>query len=218
MPTLLGSEVGVLGQLWSQNDAITSWLKVTSASNCFSHPYYIYTSVWAHWFAVHGHTVAVSNSYTHTTTWLRFRGSGSLMESKQCHHIIMTVLPTSISDIYTQKDWSHWYADHGHTSSALNSYTYTHATCGSKVGVLGHLWSQIVVITSWFSVTASSNWFPHLLLKTYTKWLSTLICSPWENSSSLKKIYPHYYLAQMLILGLWVTCAVKTLSLRHFLG
>ena len=189
---------------------------MTSASNCFSHPYCIYTSVWAHWFAVRGHTVAVANSYTHT--WLRFRGSGSLMESKQCHHIIMTVLPTSISDIYTQKDWSHWYADHGHTLSALNSYTYTHATCGSKVGVLGHLWSQIVVITSWFSVTASSNWFPHLLLKTYTKWLSTLICSPWENSSSLKKIYPHYYLAQMLILGLWVTCAVKTLSLRHFLG
>ncbi len=35
-------------------------------------------SVWAHWYVVHGHTVAALHSHTHTT-WIRFWGSGSLM-------------------------------------------------------------------------------------------------------------------------------------------
>ncbi len=36
--TLLGSDVGVLGHLWSQNDVITSRLRLTATSNCFPHP------------------------------------------------------------------------------------------------------------------------------------------------------------------------------------
>jgi hypothetical protein len=36
---LLDSDLGVLGQLWSQNDAFTSWLRLTATSNCFPHPY-----------------------------------------------------------------------------------------------------------------------------------------------------------------------------------
>ncbi len=39
MPTLLGSDFGVLGYLWSQNDVIMSWLRLTATSNCFPHPY-----------------------------------------------------------------------------------------------------------------------------------------------------------------------------------
>jgi hypothetical protein len=39
IPTLLGSYFGVLGQLWSQNDVITSWLRLTASSNCFMHPH-----------------------------------------------------------------------------------------------------------------------------------------------------------------------------------
>jgi hypothetical protein len=45
-------------------------------------------SVWEHWYAVHGHMTVASNSYTHTT-WIRFWGSGSLVESKWCHYIIV---------------------------------------------------------------------------------------------------------------------------------
>ena len=37
IPTLLGSEFGVLGYLWSQNDVIMSWLRLTATSNCFPH-------------------------------------------------------------------------------------------------------------------------------------------------------------------------------------
>jgi hypothetical protein len=39
IPTLLGSDLGALGHLWSQNDKIMSWLRLTATSNCFSNPY-----------------------------------------------------------------------------------------------------------------------------------------------------------------------------------
>jgi hypothetical protein len=39
IPTLLGSDFGVLGHLWSRNDVIMSWLMLTATSNFFLHPY-----------------------------------------------------------------------------------------------------------------------------------------------------------------------------------
>ncbi len=62
-------------------------------------------SDWAHWYAIHGHTVSALHSYTHPT-WLRFWGSGSLVESKWCHYVMVEadgqfkLLPTSIWNIY----------------------------------------------------------------------------------------------------------------------
>jgi hypothetical protein len=38
-PTLLGSDFGVLGHMWSQNDVTMSCLRLTATSNCFLHPY-----------------------------------------------------------------------------------------------------------------------------------------------------------------------------------
>ncbi len=82
-------------------------------------------SVWAHWYAVHRHTVSALHSYTHTY-WLSFLGSGSLMESKCCHYIIveadshLKLLPLSMLDIYTvfeQIDMQSMY-----TVEALHSY------------------------------------------------------------------------------------------------
>ncbi len=35
--TLLGSDCGIRGHLGSQNDVITSWLRLTATSNCFLH-------------------------------------------------------------------------------------------------------------------------------------------------------------------------------------
>ena len=37
--TLRGSDFGDLGGLWSQNDVIMSWLRLTANSNCFPHPH-----------------------------------------------------------------------------------------------------------------------------------------------------------------------------------
>jgi hypothetical protein len=39
LPTLLGSDFGALGHLWSQNDEIMSWLRLKVTSNFFPHPY-----------------------------------------------------------------------------------------------------------------------------------------------------------------------------------
>ncbi len=39
IPTLLGSDFGVLPHLWSRNDCIMSLLRLTDTSNCFLHPY-----------------------------------------------------------------------------------------------------------------------------------------------------------------------------------
>jgi hypothetical protein len=39
IPTLLSSDFGALGHLWSQNDVTMSWLRLTVTSNCFPHPY-----------------------------------------------------------------------------------------------------------------------------------------------------------------------------------
>ena len=98
---------------------------------------------------------------------------------------------------YIQSVWAHWYVVHGNTVAAL--HRYTHITL-LRFWVLGHyLWSQHDVITSWLRLTATSNCFPHQYL-TYTKCLSTLICCPWEYSSSLTQLYPHY-LAQILGTG-----------------
>ena len=41
-PQYQGSDFGVLVHLWSRNDVITAWLRLTTTSNCFMHPYYIY--------------------------------------------------------------------------------------------------------------------------------------------------------------------------------
>ncbi len=38
IPTLLSSDFGALGHLWSQNDEIMTWLRLTATSNCFPHP------------------------------------------------------------------------------------------------------------------------------------------------------------------------------------
>ena len=38
-PTWLRVRVWVLGHVWSENDVIMSWLRLTATSNCFLHPY-----------------------------------------------------------------------------------------------------------------------------------------------------------------------------------
>ncbi len=86
-------------------------------------------TVWANSYAVYRHMVVATNSYTHTT-WLILWGSGSLVESKWCHYVMVDTdrhlshcFPHPFGHI--QSVWAHWCAVHGHTAAALNSYTYT---------------------------------------------------------------------------------------------
>ena len=64
LSTLLGSDVGVLGQVWSWNDVITScgwgWQPPQTASCIYIRHI---RNVWAHWYAVNRHKVAALHSY-----------------------------------------------------------------------------------------------------------------------------------------------------------
>ncbi len=63
----------------------------------------------------------------------------------------LTANSTTASHIHIkqiQSFWAHSYAVHGHTAAALNSYN---TLLGLDFGVLGHLWTQNDVITSWCS-------------------------------------------------------------------
>ncbi len=108
--------------------------------------------------------------------------------------------------------WAHWYAVHGQTAVASNSYTHTTWLIFWGSGSLVESkWCQYVMVEA---DSHLNHCIPHPHY-TYTKCLRTLICCPWAFGSSLKQLYPHY-LAQML--GFWVTSGVKMMSLRHGWG
>ena len=86
--TLVGSEFGVLGHLWSQNDGIMSLLRVTATSSCFPHLFQIYTIYLITLICCPWTYISSLNIYAHTT-WLRIWGSGSVVESKWCHYIMV---------------------------------------------------------------------------------------------------------------------------------
>ncbi len=103
--TLLGSDFRVCGNLWSQNDVIWSWLRLTATSNCFPYPSYtntkcLSTLIWCLW--------AYGSSLTqlYPPTWIKFWGSESLVESKCCQYVLtetdshLKLLPSYILDVY----------------------------------------------------------------------------------------------------------------------
>jgi hypothetical protein len=125
-------------------------------------------SIWAHWYVVHRQTVvAAFHSYTHPTQ-LRFWGSGSLVESKWCHYVMveagsnLKLLPASILDIYKVFEYNAMLSINIQQQPSLTLTQFTHSLIGSDFGVRGHLWSQNDVIMSWMRLTATSNCFPHV--------------------------------------------------------
>ncbi len=103
--TWLGSDFGAHGHLWSQMMSLChgwGWQPSQTASHI--HIRHI-QSISAHWYAVHRHMVVPLHIYTHST-WLRFWGTGSLVESNWYEYVMveaashLKLLPTSILDIY----------------------------------------------------------------------------------------------------------------------
>ncbi len=119
--------------------------------------------VWAHGYAVHRHILAALLSYIHPTC-LRFCGSGSLVESKWCHYVMveagshLKLPPTFILDIYKVLE----HIDMLSIIIQQQPYSAIPILLGSdSFVVLGHLWSRNDVITSWLRLAATSNCFPH---------------------------------------------------------
>ena len=134
------------------------WQPPQIASNIHMNMRHI-QSVWAHWYAVHWCMVKALHSYIHST-WLRCWGTGSLVESKWYHYVMveadshLRLLPTSLWDIYKVFE----YIDMLSIDIWLKPYTDITTLLGSNVGVLGHLRSQNNVITSWLRLTATPNY------------------------------------------------------------
>jgi hypothetical protein len=74
LPTVIGSDFGVLGHLWlwTQNDVMMSCLRLTANSNCFPHPSLTFTKCLStliccpYALSICIHTVVALNSCTHT--------------------------------------------------------------------------------------------------------------------------------------------------------
>ena len=79
-----GSDFGVLGCIWSQNDVIMSWLRLIATSNYFLHLTNTYAKCFS--IAIDLRSIGIQEQFytvIHTTcTWLRLRlwGSGSHVE------------------------------------------------------------------------------------------------------------------------------------------
>ena len=147
-------------------------------------------SVWAHWYAVHGHTSAALNSYT-LLLGSDFGVLGHLWWSR--NDVIRSWLRlTSTSNCFPHPYHTYNMFEHIDMLSIgiqQQPFTVLPTLLGSDFEVLGHLWSQHHVIMSRLRLTATSYWCPHLYY-TYTKSLSTLICCALAYSKSLHS-YTH---------------------------
>jgi len=125
LSTLLGSDVGVLGHLWSWNDVITScgwgWQPPQTASRIYIRHI---QNVWAHWYAVNRHKVAALHSYPPYLAqilgfWVNFG-----VEMMSLRHSWDWQLPQTASRIYIWhiQSVADWYAVHRHKVVALHSY------------------------------------------------------------------------------------------------
>ncbi len=122
--------------------------------------------VWSHWhwYAVNWHTVTALHSFTHPT-WLIFWGSVTCgVESRNV--VFMSWLRlAATSNCFPYPYYTYNMFEHIDMLSIgiqqHQPYTVIPILVGSYFGVLGHLWSQNDVITSWLRLRATSNCFPH---------------------------------------------------------
>ena len=117
--------------MWSQNDVITSLLRLTPTSQTapIVHLRHV-QSVWSHWYAFRRHTVAALHSCSHTTWvgyWFFWVSCGVKMMSLR--HVWGWQTPQTTSYIHfrhIESVWAYWYAVHQHMVAAL--YSCTHPT------------------------------------------------------------------------------------------
>jgi hypothetical protein len=115
-----------------------SWLRLTAISNCFPHPYETCKGF------EHIDMLSIGIQQQPYTVYPQYRlifwGSGSLETDSH-----LKLLSTSILDIYNM--FEHIYMLF--IDIQQQPYTVIPTLLGSDFGVLGHLWSQNDVITSW---------------------------------------------------------------------
>ena len=132
----------------------------------------------------HWHPVAALNSFNHSSTSrVRVGGSGSPVESKWYHYIMveadshLKLLLASILD--KQNVWAHWYAVHRHmVAAASNSHT---TLLGSDLEILGHLSSQN---PTWLRFGVLAHWWSLLYLRLMTRGVLLIAMSSADATAS----------------------------------
>ncbi len=166
IPTLLGSYFRVLGYLWSQKWChfvmveADSHLKLLPASISY---------------AVHVHMAVASNSYT-PTTWVRFWGFGSLVESKWC--VMSWLRLTATSNCFLHPCLSTLICCLGAYGSSLKQL-YPH--------YLGQIWGSGSLV--------ESKWYDYVMVEAGSQ-LRLLPAS----TSYIHKVFEHIH---MLSMGIW---------------
>ncbi len=124
IPTLLGSDFGALGCLWSQNDVIMLWLRLTATSNCFPHPYWTYTK-WFSTLICYPWANSITLTQLYPPSLVQILGLWVACGVKMMWRGWQP--PQTASHIHIrhmQSGRAHLYAIHGHTVSPLHSYTH----------------------------------------------------------------------------------------------
>ncbi len=130
------------GHLWSGNDAITSWLRLTSTSDCYPHPYKTQTKCLSHRYAV-------SQAYGCTLIPLHRPSCPQILdffvtcgvETMPLHHGWGRYPPQTISHIHIkhiQHVWGIGMLSQRHMGAPLYHYR---GRLAPDFWILGHLWS-----------------------------------------------------------------------------
>jgi hypothetical protein len=163
-PTKLAPDFGIEVHLWSENDAITSCLRLISTSDHFSHIHFWHIkSVWANGMLSQGNIGAPPYTVTPATSTPNLGILGRLWSVKWCHYVSvkadihLRLIPTSLLDMNRvfqlllcclKGIWVHF-------------HTITPARLAPDLWSQGHLWSDNDFITSWLRLTSTSDPFIH---------------------------------------------------------
>ncbi len=159
--TLYHHTCEILGHLWSVNDTIAWWLRLTSNSDR-PHPYKTCTRCLRYW-----HTV--SRAYRCTLIPFHRPSRPRILEflvtcgveMMQLHHGWGSHPPQTAFHIHTrhiQSVWAVGMLSHRHMGSTLYYYT---GQFGPRFCIFLHLWSENDAITSWLRLISTLDCFPH---------------------------------------------------------
>ena len=127
IPSVLCSDFGDLGHLWSQNDVIRSWLRLSSYWNCFMHPYKSYTMCLSTLICcrkVCGSSLTqLYRPYFAYILVIWVTCGVKMMSLDHGWGIYLIQTASCIHIRHVKSVWAHWYAVHRHALSALHSYT-----------------------------------------------------------------------------------------------
>jgi hypothetical protein len=198
-----------LCHLWSENVAITSWLRLTSTSDCFSHPYKTYKMCLKY-------CVAVSRANGCTLTLLYLSLPQILnfwitcgVEMMPLHDGWVWYPPQTVSQIWARHIQNVWAIDmlsQGHMGAPLYRYT---GQVGPRFWTFGSLvewkWCHYIMVEADIHlillltfIEDIYNVFEVLFCCLNGIWMHPCIVIPAKVASDL---------------GIWVTCGVKMMPL-----